>query len=149
VAQVVAAACMAIVAATASAEPLGRDLGGQLVDADAFKGRVLLVFRWSTSCAVCMDKWPELRANARGWTGRPFTLVAVNTDPETAWRNYEGLVARLQPNPANIVSLRVDADPGTARLPVTEVRDAHGRLVSWIEGRVPPALWDDLADLMP
>ena len=141
--------CLSLGAGGAWAEPLGRDATGRMVDANDFKGRVLLVFRWSTACAVCMDKWPELRANARGWLGRPFTLVAISTDAEPAWRDYERLVASLQPSPSNIVSLRADADPRIARLPVTEMRDAQGRTVSRIEGRVPAALWDDLADLLP
>ena len=48
---------------------------------------------------------------------------------------------------ANIVSLHGQARP--QRLPVTTVIDPKGQVVSRVEGRVPAALWDDLADLLP
>jgi len=133
--------------APSAAAPVGRDAAGRVIDTDTLRGRAVLVFEWSTRCAVCMDKWGELRANARGWTGRPFTLVAVNVDDESAWRDYERAVALVQPHATNVVSLHGQARP--QRLPVTTVIDPKGQVVSRVEGRVPAALWDDLADLLP
>ena len=133
--------------APSAAAPVGRDAAGRVVDTDTLRGRAVLVFEWSTRCAVCMDKWGELRANARGWTGRPFTLVAVNVDDEAVWRDYERAVALVQPHATNIVSLHGQARP--QRLPVTTMIDPKGQVVSRVEGRVPAALWDDLADLLP
>lgn len=133
--------------APAAAGPVGRDAAGRVFDTDTLRGRTVLVFEWSTRCAVCMDKWSELRANARGWIGRPFTLVAVNVDDESAWRDYERAVALVQPHAANVVSLHGQARP--QRLPVTTVIDPKGQVVSRVEGRMPAALWDDLADLLP
>lgn len=138
---------LGLIPAPSAAGPVGRDAAGRMVDTDTLRGRAVLVFEWSTRCAVCMDKWGELRANARGWTGRPFTLVAVNVDDETAWRDYERAVSLVQPHAANIVSLHGQARP--QRLPVTTVIDPKGQVVSRVEGRVPAALWDDLADLLP
>ena len=145
------AACVLLALLLAGAaragEPIGRDATGRAFDIASLRGRVVLVFEWSTRCAVCMDKWGELRANARGWAGRPFTLVAVNVDDEAVWRDYERAVALVQPHAANMVSLH--GQGRAQRLPVTTVFDPKGQAVSRVEGRMPAALWDDLADLMP
>ena len=97
-----------------------------------------------------MDKWHELRANARGWAGRPFTLVAVNVDSEATWRDYERAVTLVQPHAANVLSLHAAVRPPSAqRLPATTVIDIKGEVVKRADGRLPGELWDDLAELLP
>lgn len=135
----------------------GAEFDGKAFDLAALRGRAVMVFYWSTDCAVCMNKWPELRANAQGWRAKPFTLVSVNVDraPE-AWRDYERLVAGTQARAANIVRLWA-GDPGYSdslserprRLPMTVVIDRQGMVVSRIEGRIAPEAWDSVADLLP
>ncbi|RYG07515.1 MAG: TlpA family protein disulfide reductase, partial [Burkholderiales bacterium] len=39
----------------------GRTIEGQPFKLAALKGKVVLVMFWSTGCAVCRDKMPELR----------------------------------------------------------------------------------------
>ena len=126
---------------------LGLDAAGRAFDVDRLRGRLVLVFHWSTRCSVCMDKWPELRANARGWLDRPFTLVAVNVDDSAVWLDYERAVATVRPHGANVVSLH--GGDRSARLPSSEVIDPQGRRVQRVEGRLPAELWDDLAALLP
>ena len=58
----------------------GRTLDGQAFDLARLRGRVVMLMMWRTDCAVCLDKMPELRANAQGWKGKPFDLVLVNLD---------------------------------------------------------------------
>ena len=135
----------------------GAEFDGKAFDLAALRGRAVMVFYWSTDCAVCMNKWPELRANAQGWRSKPFTLVSVNVDraPE-AWRDYERLVAGTQARAGNIVRLWA-GDPGYSdslsdrpkRLPMTVVIDTKGMVVSRIEGRIAPEAWDSVADLLP
>ena len=47
---------------------------------DKIRGKVTIVFFWATSCPVCRDSLPELRANLSGWRDKPFALVTVNVD---------------------------------------------------------------------
>ena len=58
----------------------GKTIDGAPFKSSALKGKVVLVMFWSTGCAVCRDKMPELRNNYSGWAGKPFELVAVSTD---------------------------------------------------------------------
>ena len=51
---------------------------------ERLRGQVVLVFYWSTDCAVCRDKMPELRANLAGWQAATFTLLGVNMDDRSS-----------------------------------------------------------------
>ncbi len=69
----------------------GKTLAGAPFSLAALRGKVVLVLFWSTDCAVCRDKMPELRANAQGWRGKPFELVTISVD-----RRMQDAVAETQ-----------------------------------------------------
>jgi thiol-disulfide isomerase/thioredoxin len=122
-------------------------LTGERFDVGALKGNVVILFYWSTDCAVCRSHLPELRANLAGWKGKPFELVTVNVDKDMAgWRAYEKIVAQTH-------SVRPTAvwqgDIMRTKLPVTVVLDVQGREVAHHEGRIAPEAWDDVAALLP
>ena len=84
----------------------GKTLTGAPFDLAALRGKVVLVLFWSTDCAVCRDKMPELRANAQGWNGKPFELVSISFDRrEQDALDYEKLVATLAPSQHRPVAL--------------------------------------------
>jgi thiol-disulfide isomerase/thioredoxin len=113
------------------------------------QGKVAIVFYWSTTCPVCMDSLPELRANLAGWKQKPFALVTVNMDANiNEWLGYERIASQLR-SPSGLVSVRptvVGALPG--KLPVTLLLDAKGKVVSRYEGRMAPEAWDGVAELL-
>ena len=122
-------------------------LTGERFALGTLKGKVVMLFFWSTQCAVCRSHLPELRANLSGWKDRPFELVTVNVDKDqTEWRAYEKIVAQTS-------SVRPTAvwqgDLTLAKLPVTVVLDVQGREVARHEGRIAPEAWDDVAALLP
>jgi cytochrome oxidase Cu insertion factor (SCO1/SenC/PrrC family) len=127
------------------------DSKGQRVSAAAVRGKVSVVFFWSTGCAVCRDSLPELRANAAGWQNKPFSLLAVNVDArKDDWLTYEKLVDQtVMPN-ANWLSVRLD-DPAPAaqRLPLTLLVDTKGKVIARYEGRLAPEVWDGVAEQLP
>ena len=104
--QVLLAFCVLLYGASAQAQgsaappPLlaqATTLEGAGFDASALKGKVVMLFYWSTRCAVCRSHLPELRANMVGWRSKPFVLVTVNVDSDASeWRAYEHLVAQTQ-----------------------------------------------------
>ena len=62
-------------------------------DTASLRGKVTVVFFWSTNCAVCRDKLGELRANLAGWRDKPFSLVLVNVDRKVQdWLAYERVI---------------------------------------------------------
>ena len=122
-------------------------LTGERFDLSALKGKVVMLFYWSTQCAVCRSHLPELRANLAGWKDKPFELVTVNVDKnQTEWRAYEKILAQTSAVRPTAVW---QGDLVLAKLPVTVVLDLQGREAARHEGRIAPEAWDDVAALLP
>ena len=133
----------------------GIDSGGKPLQLASLRGRVVLVFYWSTSCAVCRDKMQELRANMAGWQGRPFSVLGVNFDARPQdLADYERLLASTVPAHLRFTNLRantpgfIDSMGAPAQLPSASLIDAQGRLVERYTGRIPPKAWDRIAELL-
>lgn len=133
----------------------GPTLTGAPFHLAALRGKVVLVLFWSTDCAVCRDKMPELRANAQGWHGKPFELVTISTDRRLQDAvDYEKVVTAMVPPKQRFPSLwsgdlayRISADR-PASLPAAWLLDKSGRLVEQYTGRMPAEAWDRIADLL-
>jgi thiol-disulfide isomerase/thioredoxin len=135
----------------------GPTLAGASFDSATQRGKVLMVFHWSTGCAVCRSKLPELRANAQGWRDKPFELVLVSEDRnradalayDEAWRATQ----KAGPHPPSLWAGEAGyADVLTVRprhLPLTIVLDAQGIERARFEGRIPAEAWDAVAELLP
>ena len=128
---------------------------GQRLQLAGLRGRVVLVFYWSTGCAVCRDKMRELRANLKGWQDAPFTLLGVNMDARRQdWLDYERLVAQSIPANQRFASVWAggadyrDTMDRPTQLPSACLIDKEGRLVEQYRGRVPVQAWDRIADLI-
>lgn len=119
-------------------------------DAANVRGKVTVVFYWSTNCTVCRDSLPELRANLAGWANKPFSLVVVNVDRQAQdWHTYERVLGNFRTAPKGYISVRQDdAVPSPARLPLTLLLDANGKVLQRTEGRVAPEVWNSVADLL-
>jgi peroxiredoxin len=152
-------AAIAQTPAPAPAAPLPRlrgvDREGRVFDLATQRERVVMVMFWSTACAVCRDKMPELRANLRGWQGQAFTLVGVNTDPQRRTLDeWEALVALTVPADQRFTQLwrgdprHDDGFGAVGTLPATYLIDKQGRVARSFQGRVPAETWDHVADLL-
>ena len=141
--------------APAMAELRGVTPGGQPVVLETLRGRVVMVFFWSTECAVCRNKMPELRANAAGWHGQDFTLLGVNMDSQEAeFLRYERVVTPLLPPDQRFLSVWAGNDAyrdnlgPIDHLPTSVLVDKDGRPVERYSGRIPPQAWNRIADLL-
>jgi thiol-disulfide isomerase/thioredoxin len=123
---------------------------GARFDASSIRGNVTVAFFWATTCAVCRDSLPELRANLAGWRNKPFSLVVVSVDRQIQdWLAYERLLGKMQAPMRGYFGVHQDETGALpARLPLTLVVDAKGKVVQRIEGRVAPEVWDTVADLL-
>ena len=133
----------------------GKTIDGAPFTLASLKGKVVLVMFWSTGCAVCLDKMPELRNNYQGWVGKPFELVAVNTDSrEQDLLHYERIISRVVPLKQRFVQLWAgesgykDNLGKQAQLPSTFLIDKTGKVVQHYGGRVPAEAWDQIAELL-
>lgn len=140
----------------ASPQLSGHTLQGEAVNLQRLRGKVVLIFLWSTECPVCLDKMPEYRRNLEGWRGKDFVVIAVNQDRSLDdLRRYDDVLATMMPrDPQMKMVWRRDAahrdtlGEAPARLPTTFVLDRQGRIVREIRGRVAPELWNDIAELV-
>ncbi len=152
-----AAAVPAKPAAAAVMQPVveGKTIDGAAFKLSSLKGKVVLVMFWSTGCAVCRDKMPELRNNYEGWAGKPFELVAINTDTKVQdFLDYERIISRTVPLKQRFVQLWTgesgykDNIGKPVQLPAAFLIDKTGKVVQRYVGRIPPEAWDSIADLL-
>ncbi|MES2243201.1 MAG: TlpA disulfide reductase family protein [Pseudomonadota bacterium] len=133
----------------------GKTVEGKPFRLSSLKGKVVLVLYWSTGCAVCRDKMPELRTNYEGWAGKPFELVAVSTDARMQdVLDYEAIISRTVATRQRFVQLWAgdssyrDNLGQHAQLPAGYLVDKSGKIVERYLGRIPPEAWDRIADLL-
>lgn len=133
----------------------GKTIDGSPFKLSSLKGKVVLVMFWSTGCAVCRDKMPELRINYEGWAGKPFELVAVNNDAKVQdFLDYERIISRTVPLKQRFIQLWTgevgykDNIGKPAQLPAAFLVDKTGKIVERYVGRIPPEAWDRIADLL-
>ncbi len=133
----------------------GKTVEGKSFSLSSLRGKVVLVLYWSTGCAVCRDKMPELRTNYEGWANQPFELVAVNTDARVQdMLDYENIISRTVPTKQRFVQLWTgdasyrDNLGKHAQLPAAYLIDKSGKIVERYVGRIPPQAWDRIADLL-
>jgi peroxiredoxin len=133
----------------------GKTITGLPFRLSSLKGKVVLVLYWSTGCAVCRDKMPELRTNYEGWAGKPFELVAVSTDKRMQEVvEYERIISRTVPTKQRFVQLWTgdasyrDNLGEHAQLPAGYLIDKSGKVVERYVGRIPAEAWDRIADLL-
>jgi peroxiredoxin len=142
--------------AAPTAQLAGTTAQGDKVDLADYKGQVVLLFFWSTDCAVCLDSLPEMRRNLRGWRGQKFAIVAVNQDRAMAdlVRYEKVLDLAVPPNPQmklvwrNAAAYRDSFGELPARTPTTVVVDRKGVVVRSVTGRAAPEVWDDIAEIL-
>lgn len=133
----------------------GRTLEGQPFQLAGLRGKVVLVMFWSTGCAVCRDKMPELRQNYEGWKGKPFEMVLVSTDARLGdLQAYEQIISRTVPVQQRFVQLWTgeagyrDSLGVRGQLPAAFLIDKGGRIVERWQGRMPAEAWDRIAELL-
>ena len=141
----------------------GKSLDGKPFDLAKLKGKVVLLMFWSTDCAVCRDKMPEIRENAKGWAGKPFVPVLVSVDRRMSdIDSYNAIVNKSIPMKERLTQVwALDAgykdNLGTAKTaqtvpashwPIIYVIDKEGKVASRHQGRVPADVWDDISGLL-
>jgi thiol-disulfide isomerase/thioredoxin len=134
----------------------GSSLEGQPFKLSELRGKVVMLFFWNTDCVPCIQKMPELRANAMGWKAKPFEMVLISTDRDRASAlSYLQTLRKIEKDGPQAMALwSRDLSYGggltaPATVPLTLVIDAKGHVVARHAGRIAPEAWDDVAALLP
>jgi thiol-disulfide isomerase/thioredoxin len=138
---------------------MGTTLEKKAFSLAALKGKVVLVMFWSTDCAVCRDKMPELRENVQGWADKPFEMVLISVDRRMAdVDSYNAIINKSVPLKQRFTQLWTgDADYQDnlntatltrAQLPAALLIGKDGKLVERFNGRIPIEVWDKISDLL-
>lgn len=133
----------------------GVTLMGQTFSLNALRGRVVLVHYWATDCAVCLDKMSDLRRRVEALQGQRFSMVYVQMDKQLSgaqsyWQTV-GLTQRGG-SPATVLWRRDTAfrdslpAPRPTILPFSVLLDVDGRVVTSVEGRIPPQVWAQVSE---
>lgn len=61
-----------------------RDLGGNAVSLESYRGTVVMVNFWATWCGPCRVEMPAMESLYRTFARRDFEILAVSTDPQGA-----------------------------------------------------------------
>ena len=137
------------------AELTGTTSNGQRATLSGYRGRVVLVFYWSTGCPVCLDKMSELRSNLAGWRHQPFTLLGVNMDARREdFTRYEAIAAEIVHPEQRFISVwgndtaYRDTLGVQQKLPSAVLINKQGEVAQRYAGRIPAQAWDHIADLL-
>lgn len=134
---------------------VGKTLDGQAFDMQALRGKVVLVMLWSSDCAMCRDRMPELRDNYMGWKGKPFEIVAISHDPKRQdLLTYQQVIASSVKSNQRFPWLWAgeteykDSLGKPKTLPMSYLIDKKGMVIETHSGRIPAEVWDKIADLV-
>ena len=117
-------------------------IDGRLAHSDDWRGKVVLVNFWATSCAICVEEMPALVATYRAVAGPAFEMVAVAMAYDAPARvshfaRQRALPFKVSVDPRGEIA---DAFGDIVGTPTTLLIDRDGRIVDRIIGR-PDFAW--------
>lgn len=117
-----------------------RQFNGAKTSLDQFKGKVIVLNFWSTTCHPCIAEMPALKKLADSMANQGVVVLAVTTDSSRQVSEF------LQQNsigiPVYLAGSDVPKDFAVVGIPTTVVLDENGTAVYRYTG---PAKWDDEA----
>ncbi len=112
-----------------------RDISGQQIRLQDFKGKVVLLNFWATWCAPCLAEIPELIKWQRKYSKAGLQIIGITHPPNTK-REIQKFARKLKLNYPIILGNAEQKSFFTASetLPWTVVIDRRGNIVAQIEG---------------
>jgi peroxiredoxin len=121
------------------------DATGKIVRLSAFRGRVVLLDFWATSCGGCIQEIPMFIEVVKAYKSRGLEAIGVSEDilyedlkgADEAWQRVAPFVReRKIPYPIVMGDSRVTADFDIKALPLTYLIDKKGRIATTYIGVV-------------
>jgi peroxiredoxin len=133
-----------------------KDVDGQPVSSDEFKGKVVVVDFWATTCAPCLKEMPDYVALQAKYAADGLVILGISTDDggpkapalvKKCLRAYDAKAAKAGKPAFNYRILMADADieaafGGLDGVPTTFVVDRQGRIRDRKVGIAPAAAYE-------
>jgi len=108
-----------------------KDVTGNTVNLEDFKGKVVFLNFWATWCPPCRTEMPSMERLNEVFHGKDFVMLAVNIERE----GNTAVPAFLERNPFSFTILldleeKVQQGYGVYRFPETFLIDRNGRVAS-------------------
>ena len=122
-----------------------KDTTGKVVRLSEYRGRVVLLDFWATTCAGCIQEIPMLIEVAKAYESRGLATIGVSEDiayadlknADEAWDRVRPFVRDRQvPYLVVMGDSRVTADYDIKALPLTYLVDSKGRVAATYSGVV-------------
>ena len=131
----VAAALLALGLGSAAAEPsigapaptlVVTTIGGETVDLEKLRGKVVLVNFWASWCAPCRKEMPRLDSFYRSHKDRGLEIVGISIDAPRDYAKARKMMSRFTYPAAFAKDNNLTAFEAPASVPVTYIIDAQG-----------------------
>jgi len=122
-----------------------KDTTGKVVRFSEYRGRVVLLDFWATTCGGCIQEIPMFIEVSKAYKGRGLATIGVSEDiayadlknADEAWDRVRPFVRDRQvPYLVVMGDSRVTADYDIKALPLTYLVDANGRVAATYSGVV-------------
>jgi thiol-disulfide isomerase/thioredoxin len=109
-------------------------LNGPSRKLSAFRGKPLIINVWASWCGPCRAEMASLERLAWHEEARRFTIIGISTDDDP--RAANALLARTNATIGHFIDRRLELENmlGAARIPLTVLVDAEGRVLEKVYG---------------
>jgi peroxiredoxin len=133
---------LGVLNAAPSKNPVGltlRDLGGQRVRLQAYRGHIVVLNFWATWCAPCTQEMPLLARTAEQYRSRGVTVVGASLDDSKTVKNIPAFVNKYQvtfPVWVGASGDNLDRFGLGDAVPATVIIDQDGHIVARVLGEI-------------
>ena len=133
---------LGILNAAPNKNPVGltlRDLGGQRVRLQDYRGHIVVLNFWATWCAPCTQEMPLLARTAEQYRSRGVTFVGASLDDSKTAKNVPGFVNEYQvafPVWVGATGDNLDRFGLGDAVPATVIIDQDGHIVARVLGEI-------------
>ncbi|HXM42246.1 MAG TPA: TlpA disulfide reductase family protein [Bryobacteraceae bacterium] len=71
-----------------------RDLSGKKVQLRDYRGKIVVLNFWATSCGPCREEMPMLVEAAKAWAAKGVTFIAVSLDDDQTKKDIAAFIER-------------------------------------------------------
>lgn len=112
-----------------------KNLGGETVKLEQFRGQTIVLNFWATWCPPCIKEMPSMQRLQQHFSGNQFQVVAISLDKESE-QIVQSFASKLNLTfPILLDPEGVAADPyGAKDLPSTFILDQKGQVIAAAKG---------------